>query len=103
MIRSIFSLKCLSLHAQFEPTVESNGNLLLKQSTISFGILQIPNEYALQYIANAIELPDWVFVHPSEELIYIDLEAAQFNENFQVPFEQFDLTNNEIILQLHVN
>lgn len=93
----------VSLHAQFDPFVEPNGNLLLKQRAISFGMLQIPNEYALQYIANTIDLPDWVFVRPDEELIYIDLNHAQFGTNFQVSFEQFDLTQKDIILQLHVN
>lgn len=93
----------VTLHVKFEPSVVDNGNLLLKQKSISFGILQIPNEYALQYIANTLELPNWVSVHPNEEIIYIDIHDAQINSNFLVQFEQFNLTENEIIMQLYVN
>lgn len=91
------------LHAKFEPSVVDNGNLLLKQQSISFGLIQIPNEYALQYIANTIELPTWVSVHPTDELIYIDINNAQINPNFHVQFERFDLTANEIVLELFMN
>lgn len=93
----------VSLHAKFEPTVVDNGNLLLKQQSISFGILQIPNEYALQYIANTLDLPDWVSVHPNDEVIYIDIQNAQTNSNFTVQFDQFDLVENKIVLQLYVH
>lgn len=93
----------VTLHATFEPLVVDDGNLLLKQHAISFGILQIPNEYALQYIANTLELPDWVTVLPNDEVIYIDIQSAQMNSNFFVQFEQFDLVENEIILQLYMN
>lgn len=93
----------VNLHAKFEPAVVDDGNLLLKQQSISFGILQIPNEYALQYIANTIELPSWVSVHPNEEIIYVDLHNAPINPKFSVQFEQFNLLENEIVLQLYVN
>lgn len=99
---SLFGMD-VSIHATFEPIVEQDGNLLLKQQTISFGILQIPNEYALQYIAHMNELPDWIIVHPKQELIYIDIKNAPSELGVAVQFEQFNLKEDEIIMRLYVD
>jgi len=98
----VFGMDVL-LQTKFEPSVEQNGNLILTQHSISLGVIQIPNEYALQYIANTIDLPDWVFVRPKEELIYIDVNNADFKGDFHVQFDRFDLAQNEIILQVYAN
>lgn len=97
---AIFGLD-VSLQAQFEPIVDSSGNLLLKQRSVSFGFFDLPNEYALQYMANAIDLPPWVYIQPQQESIYIDLLDAQFDTKVQLQVEQFDLIEDEIIFLLH--
>ncbi|HZW68351.1 MAG TPA: YpmS family protein [Pseudogracilibacillus sp.] len=98
---SLFGLE-LSLEARFEPIVEPDGNLSLKQKAISFGRIQIPNEYALKYIANSFDLPPWVHIRPSEEMIYLDLHAAQVGKEYFVKVNKFDLTNDELIFEVHI-
>lgn len=90
----------ISLHSQFEPIVEPNGNLLLKQRTVSFGLLQIPNHYALQYIKNILPLPEFVSIYPYEETIYIDSEKLTLGDSLKVKVSQFDLEQNEIVFAL---
>lgn len=90
----------ISLHSQFEPIVEPNGNLLLKQRTVSFGLLQIPNHYALQYIKNILTLPEFVSIYPYEETIYIDSEKLTLGDSLKVKVSQFDLEQNEIVFAL---
>lgn len=98
---SLFGLD-LSLKATFDPIVEPNGNLTLKQKAISFGRLQIPNEYALKYMANTFDLPAWVQIRPYEEIIYLDLNAAQVGKDYFVKVNTFDLIDDELIFELHI-
>src|SRR5690625_1034071 len=45
----------LSMH--FEPEVAQNGDIILKQESISLGLLELPNRRIMQYLARYLPMP----------------------------------------------
>lgn len=90
----------LSIH--FEPYVLDDGNLMLKQKSISIGNLRLPNETVLTYVNLFLPIPDWVAIHPDYEEIYVGLTEMDIKSNFTIQVEQFDLYNDDITFKINV-
>lgn len=90
----------LSIH--LEPLVQENGDIILKQKSISIGLLELPNKKIMEYIRKHLPMPEWVRVIPSDEEIYVAISEMDIKSNFQVSVENFNLEANHIALKINV-
>ena len=84
----------------FDPIVREDGNLILKQSSMEIGQLNIPPETVLKVLRDSVKLPPWMIVRPKEEELFIDLSAIPLSGNLQVKAKTFNLADDEIILEI---
>lgn len=89
----------LSIH--LEPFVE-NGDLVLRQKSISIGLLELPNKKIMEYVKKHLPMPDWVVVNPEDEEIYVSISEMDIKSNFQVSVEHFDLEANNLAFKINV-
>lgn len=90
------------LFINFEPIVQKNGDIVLKQKSISVGLLQLPNKKIMGYVGKYLPMPEWVSVNAQEEEIYVNVTEMDIKSNFKVGVEQFDLEANNIALKIKV-
>jgi len=84
----------------FDPIVREDGNLILKQSSMEIGQLNIPPETVLKVLRDSVKLPPWMIVRPKEEELFIDLSEIPLSGNLQVKAKTFNLAEDEIILEI---
>ncbi|MFD1036975.1 YpmS family protein [Virgibacillus byunsanensis] len=90
----------LSVH--FEPLVQENGNVILKQRSISIGLLELPNRKIMEYMDKYLPMPEWVTVNPKEEEIYVAVTEMNIRSNFEVQVQYIDLVANNIAIKIRV-
>lgn len=88
----------VSMH--FDPIVQEDGNLILKQSSIEVGDLNIPPSTVLKLLKDSVKLPPWMIVRPKEEELFIDLSTLPISGGLQVKAKEFNLDKDEIILEI---
>ena len=86
----------------FKPVPQENGDLILKQETISIGKINLPVSYVMNFIDRQYQTPDWVTIQPDEQMIYVALHEMKWKSNIQVRAKQFDLEHNTISFLLTV-
>ncbi|HWK23311.1 MAG TPA: YpmS family protein [Ureibacillus sp.] len=87
---------------QFDPIVDGDGNIQLKQTSMNVGKLNIPPVTALKLMNDAVELPEWIMVRPNDEEIYVDLSDVTVMSGAHVKAKEIDLDNNHILLEVIV-
>lgn len=90
----------LSIH--LEPFVQEDGNVILKQKSISLGKLKLPNKKIMEYIKRYLTMPEWVQVDPENEEIFVAITEMQIKSNFKVSVEHFDLNTNHLAFKINV-
>ncbi|WP_284140198.1 MULTISPECIES: YpmS family protein [unclassified Virgibacillus] len=90
----------LSVH--LEPFVQKNGDVILKQRSISIGLLQLPNKKIMEYMKKYLPMPEWVTVNPKKEEIYVAVTKMDIKSNFHVSVEHIDLEANNLALKIKV-
>jgi uncharacterized protein YpmS len=90
----------LSIH--LDPHVQDNGDVILKQKSISIGLLELPNKKIMEYLKKYLPLPNWVTIDPKREEIYVAVTKMDIRSNFDVAVEQFDLENNDIAIKIRI-
>lgn len=90
----------LSVH--LEPIVQDNGDVVLKQKSISLGMLELPNKKIMEYIDKYLPTPEWVIVNPDEEEIYVAVTQIDIRSNFEVAVEHMDLEVNNLAIKIRV-
>lgn len=85
-----------------EPIVQKNGDIVLKQKSISVGQLQLPNKKIMQYVSKYLPMPEWVVINPSDEEIYVKVTEMEIKSNFKIAVEQFDLEANNLAFKINV-
>lgn len=90
----------LPLAMHFDPVVQEDGNLILKQSSMELGHLTIPPSTVLKLLKNSVELPSWMVVRPKEEEIFINLQDLPISGDVQVKAKEVNLAENDIILEV---
>lgn len=90
------------LLAHFEPIVQDNGDLVLKQKSISVGQLKLPNKKIMKYIDDYLPTPEWVIIDPSQEEVYVKITEMDIKSNFKVAVEQFDVEANNIAFEIEI-
>ncbi|MHA6260856.1 YpmS family protein [Sporosarcina sp. CAU 1771] len=86
----------------FEPIVNADGNLVLKQSSVELGKLTIPPSTVLKILKDSVKLPSWMIVRSKEEEIFINLSDIPVSGNLQVRAKEFNLAEDEIILEIFI-
>ncbi|HWO98263.1 MAG TPA: YpmS family protein [Bacillus sp. (in: firmicutes)] len=86
----------LDISMAFEPEVQKNGDLILKQESLSVGKLSLPIRTVLKYVNNNFSLPQWVQINAKEESVYVALQQMEMKSDFRVKVKQFDLEKNDI-------
>jgi len=95
----VFSAKVpLSIH--LDPYVLEDGNLVLKQTSISLGGLKLPNRQVMKSMEWFFDVPNWVRFYPEYEEIHVRITDMDIKSNFYLQVEQFDLENNDLSFKI---
>lgn len=90
----------LPVTMHFNPIVQEDGNVLLKQSSLELGGLNLPPSTVLKVLKDSVTLPEWMIVRPKEEEIFIDLSDLSISGDLQVKAKEFNLAEDEILLEI---
>lgn len=86
----------IDMKLTFEPEALSNGDLVLKQKSISIGSLSLPVSYVLKFISENYKLPKGVVIQPNDKQIYIHMEQLKLKSDIKIKANKFDLKNDDI-------
>ncbi|WP_170007098.1 YpmS family protein [Bacillus fonticola] len=92
----------IELQMAFSPLVQENGDVLLRQESISIGQLQLPVDYVLKYIRDSYQFPEWVEILPNQERVYVDLDGLTLQSGAKVKLSSFDLADDDIRFTLYI-
>lgn len=92
----------IEMKLTFEPEALDNGDVILKQKSISIGQIQLPVSYVLKFIRDQYDFPEWVSIQPNDELIYVSLQRMKLKSDVKVRVNKFDLVNDDIQFSLLV-
>jgi uncharacterized protein YpmS len=92
----------IQMKLTFEPVALDNGDLLLKQKSISIGELPLPVSQVLKMIRDNYQFPDMVQIDPKEEQIYIALQKMKLKSDLSVRVDEFNLQGDQIKFSLLV-
>jgi uncharacterized protein YpmS len=92
----------IDFELKFEPKALKNGDILLKQKSISVGALNLPVSYVLKVIRDSYNFPEWVKIQPNDELIYVSLQDMKLKSDIKVRAKEFDLKEDNIMFRLLV-
>jgi len=90
----------LSVH--LEPFVQENGDIILKQRSISVGLLELPNRKIMEYMGKYLDMPEWVTINPKNEEIYVAVTDMDIKSNFNVSVERIDLEANDLAFRIQI-
>ncbi|KQL53771.1 hypothetical protein AN964_09840 [Heyndrickxia shackletonii] len=91
----------VQLKMTFEPEALKNGDLLLKQKTISIGYLNLPVSYVLKFINQSYKLPDWVSIDPDKKTVYVGLQKMKIgHSDMRARIDKFNLKEDDISFSL---
>ncbi|SEM81630.1 Uncharacterized protein YpmS [Mesobacillus persicus] len=92
----------LEMMLTFEPKALENGDLVLRQESISIGTLNLPVSYVMKVIQSNYKLPDWVSIQPNEKTIYVSLQEMELKSDIKIRANSFDLKRDDISFTLLV-
>lgn len=85
---------------EFEPTVNEQGNIHLKQTAVNIAKLNIPPITVLKLMSDAVHFPPWLVIRPNEEEIFVDLSNLNLVSGAKVKAKEIDLENDRILLEV---
>ncbi|WP_257985437.1 YpmS family protein [Bacillus sp. V5-8f] len=94
--------KNLELQMAFEPIALENGDLELRQKSISVGQMNLPVSYVLRFVKERYKIPDWVSIRPGDELIYVSLQNMKLKSDIRIKAKTFNLNEDDISFLLTV-
>jgi uncharacterized protein YpmS len=92
----------LNMKLTFEAQALKNGDLILKQRSISIGSLHLPVANVLQFIRDNYKLPAGVDIQPNNKLVYINMQQLKLKSDTKVKVNKFDLQKDNIAFTLLV-
>ncbi|WP_226085201.1 YpmS family protein [Mesobacillus sp. S13] len=92
----------LELRLTFEPQALKNGDLILKQRSISVGRLNLPVSTVLKFVRDSYDLPAAVNIQPKEERVYVSMQRLKLKSNIKVRVNEFDLKKDNVKFTLLV-
>ncbi len=93
-------LSSIDVAMRFDPTVQEDGSLLLEADNLSAGFLSISPETALRMFNQVADLPEWIYLYPSEEHVVIDLRTIEELEPFGLRFNDVNLDEDVLDISL---
>ncbi|WP_066368280.1 YpmS family protein [Neobacillus fumarioli] len=90
------------LKITFEPEALKNGDLILKQKTMTIGRLNLSVSFVLNFIHDNYQLPRGVEILPNNQLIYIHMQQLKLKSNIKIKADQFNLKTDDIAFTLLV-
>lgn len=87
---------------EFDPIVNEEGNIQLKQTSVNVAKLNLPPITVLRLMNDAVPFPPWIVVRPNEEEIFVDLSNLSLMSGSKVRAKEIDLANNRILLEVIV-
>ena len=97
-ILTVFNIE-IPIRMAFDPIV-LDGNIVLKQTSVNVGKLNIPPQTVLKLLNDSIDFPSWVIVQPNDAEIYVDLSRINIASGSRVRAKEIDLPNDKIVLEL---
>jgi len=92
----------LKLKLTFEPSAQKNGDLILKQKSMSVGKLHLPISYVLNFIRENYKLPRGVEIRPNDHLVYIHMEQLKQKSDLKIRVDKFNLKKDDIAFTILV-
>ncbi|WP_067842301.1 YpmS family protein [Amphibacillus sediminis] len=92
----------IPLNVRMDPEVQPNGDLILKQTEMSLGLLNLPRDRILHYINQQIKTPDWLYFDSENEQLYLAVTQIDIQSNFRFSVQELDLTDNVISFLIKV-
>jgi uncharacterized protein YpmS len=86
----------LPFRMTFDPYVNEDKGLTLREREIRLGNLQLPGDVVLALIQQQINFPDWVYVNPSRQEIIVNVKEIDLNQGMQLSVEEFNLENDQL-------
>lgn len=92
----------LDLKLTFQPIAQDNGDLVLKQESISVGQMDLPVSYVMNFIDKKYKMPEWVDIQPKSQSIYVSLQNMKLKSDVRVKAKKFNLKKDDISFVLIV-
>jgi len=92
----------LKMRLTFEPQAKKNGDLVLKQKSISVGRLHLPVPYVMKMISDNYKLPRGVQILPDDRMVYIRMQDLKLKSDAKVKVNKFNLKKDDISFDLLV-
>jgi uncharacterized protein YpmS len=92
----------LNMKLTFVPKALENGDLQLKQKSISLGSLHLPVSTVLVFIRDNYKLPVGVDIRPNDKLVYVHMQQLKLKSDLKVKVDKFDLKKDDIAFTLLV-
>lgn len=86
----------------FDPIVDDKGNIILKQTSMNVGLLNIPPETTMKIMRDSVEFPSWITVNPNKAEIYIDLSRINIASGSRIRAKELNLPKDKILLEIIV-
>jgi len=86
----------------FDPIVDDKGNIILKQTGMNVGLLNIPPETTMKIMRDSVEFPSWITVDPNKAEIYIDLSRINIASGSRIRAKELNLPKDKILLEIIV-
>lgn len=97
-----FFSETLNMKLTFEPEALKNGDMILRQKSISIGSLHLPVAYVLKFISENYKLPTGVQIRPNDKLVYMNMDEFKLKSGAKVRVNKFDLKKDDIAFTLFV-
>jgi uncharacterized protein YpmS len=92
----------VDLKLTFVPEALDNGDLVLKQRSISVGSLPLPVSYVLKFIKENYKLPNGVDIQPNDKMIHVHMQQLKLKSDVKIKVNKFDLVKDDIAFTILV-
>ncbi len=92
----------LKLKLTFEPSAQKNGDLILKQKSMSVGKLHLPISYVLNFISENYKLPKGVEIRSNDHMVYIHMQQLKLKSDLKIKVNKFNLNKDDIAFTILV-
>ncbi|WP_045524125.1 YpmS family protein [Neobacillus niacini] len=93
----------VDLKLTFVPKALDNGDLVLKQKSISVGSLPLPVSYVLKFIKENYKLPKGVEIQPNDKIVHVNMQQLKLKSDVKIKVNRFDLIKDDIAFTILVS
>lgn len=86
----------------FDPILQSNGDLVLKQQYFQVGALSLPASIVLEYIHRSYTFPEWIVIQPVQKRVYLATTNMSSDNGAHIRVQKFDLNKDELQFDVYL-